>query len=285
MMSPLSFPFLSLLSILFRQNKQFHAGKPGVLTIILISAITISTALLVTLFCIGCGLSIIEVMLDIEEVNTQRIWSYSARVLKMARIRLSSPQQQPQPSAPRRAAVPLDEVSVLSSTAVAATPGDSSPIPPSPSVAADPLHVFLSFTPSPAAASIDGLSSTPSSPSVAADPHDDFLFMYPTEVLSVAADALDDFSFMPPHAAYDDEFFFDAAAASDDELPTEDLIIGGSQCISGPNGDSCTICLAEYKASERLRLIRKCNHCFHAHCLEQWLHRKKTCPICRTSVI
>lgn len=205
-------------------------------------------------------------MLDIEEVNTQRIWRYSTRVLKMARIRLSSsPQQQPQPSAPRVAAV-ISSTQSPGGLAVAATLGDSSPIPPSPSVAADPLHDF-SFMPSPAAASIDGLSSTPSSP-------------------SVAADALDDFSFMPPPAAYDDEFFFDAAGGgSDDELPTEDLIIGGSQCISGPNGDSCTICLGEYKASERLRLILKCDHCFHADCLEQWLQRKKTCPICRTSVI
>ncbi|KAK4418520.1 putative RING-H2 finger protein ATL21C [Sesamum alatum] len=50
---------------------------------------------------------------------------------------------------------------------------------------------------------------------------------------------------------------------------TEELIVGGSQCISGPNSDSCPICLEEYKASERLRRIHNLhagNDCPSSYC-------------------
>ncbi|KAH6779976.1 hypothetical protein C2S52_011213 [Perilla frutescens var. hirtella] len=246
------------------------SSKPGALTITLVCAITISTALLVALFCVGCSLSVI-VILDSGEENYQRCWSFRTRFWGRGRIRLYSAQQQPQPSATRRD----DEVSFMSS-ASAAPLGDFS---------------VMSSTQVPGgnAASLDESSSTPG---VTAAVHS---FDYPPTPSSssvAAADSYgyDDFSVMPSPeapsvvaAAHDDEFFFDAAA--DEELPTEDLIIGGSRCISGPNGDSCPICLGGYKASERLRLIRKCQHCFHADCLEPWLQRKNTCPICRTDVI
>lgn len=46
------------------------------------------------------------------------------------------------------------------------------------------------------------------------------------------------------------------------------------------NGDCCIICLGQYKVSERVRIVRKCNHCFHADCFRRWLRNKKeTCPI------
>lgn len=162
---------------------------------------------------------------------------------------------------PRGAAAPLDESS---------SPLQPPPPPPflPPSVAeGHPFDHFLLLLSArfrrTNAASLDELASTPSSPSVA----DDFSVVHSPQVPATAGDA------------HHDEFSFH------EELPTEDVIIGGSECISGPNGDSCTICLEKYKASERLRLIRKCNHCFHADCLEQWLQRKNTCPVCRTNVI
>ncbi|XP_020552631.1 putative RING-H2 finger protein ATL21A isoform X2 [Sesamum indicum] len=66
---------------------------------------------------------------------------------------------------------------------------------------------------------------------------------------------------------------------------TEELTVGGSQCISGPNGDSCPICLEEYKESERLRRIHNCHHCFHACCLDKWLQTEITCPVCRNIAV
>ncbi|XP_073038742.1 putative RING-H2 finger protein ATL21A isoform X2 [Primulina eburnea] len=66
---------------------------------------------------------------------------------------------------------------------------------------------------------------------------------------------------------------------------TKGLIIDGGQCISGPNGDSCPICLEEFQPSARLRRLRKCDHRFHAPCLETWLEKKTTCPVCRNNVV
>ncbi|XP_075475477.1 putative RING-H2 finger protein ATL21A isoform X1 [Primulina tabacum] len=66
---------------------------------------------------------------------------------------------------------------------------------------------------------------------------------------------------------------------------TKDLIIDGGQCISGPNGDSCPICLEEFHPSARLRRLSKCDHRFHAPCLETWLEKKTTCPVCRNNVV
>lgn len=95
---------------------------------------------------------------------------------------------------------------------------------------------------------------------------------------SVATVPLDEFSFTSSTEAPNMD------AASNDKPSTVELIIGGSQCIPEPNGDSCRICLKEYEASERLTLICDCKHCFHADCLENWLQTGSTCPLCRIAV-
>jgi len=45
----------------------------------------------------------------------------------------------------------------------------------------------------------------------------------------------------------------------------------------------CSICLSDYMESEELRVMPDCGHMFHAVCLDQWLRRHATCPVCRTS--
>ncbi|XP_019242177.1 PREDICTED: RING-H2 finger protein ATL70-like [Nicotiana attenuata] len=42
----------------------------------------------------------------------------------------------------------------------------------------------------------------------------------------------------------------------------------------------CSICLADYKNSDMLRLLPDCGHLFH---LKLWLRLNPTCPVCRTS--
>eukprot|EP00656_Telonema_subtile_P006762 TRINITY_DN1314_c0_g2_i1.p1 TRINITY_DN1314_c0_g2~~TRINITY_DN1314_c0_g2_i1.p1 ORF type:complete len:628 (+),score=150.97 TRINITY_DN1314_c0_g2_i1:37-1920(+) len=42
----------------------------------------------------------------------------------------------------------------------------------------------------------------------------------------------------------------------------------------------CIICRDEMSTAKRL----PCNHCFHVHCLRQWLELHTTCPTCRQSV-
>ncbi|KNE90813.1 hypothetical protein PSTG_15727 [Puccinia striiformis f. sp. tritici PST-78] len=48
--------------------------------------------------------------------------------------------------------------------------------------------------------------------------------------------------------------------------------------------DACSICLADYQDDEKgalLRVFPGCNHRFHKGCLEEWLAKRLTCPICR----
>ncbi|CAL9236922.1 unnamed protein product [Arabidopsis halleri] len=46
----------------------------------------------------------------------------------------------------------------------------------------------------------------------------------------------------------------------------------------------CTICLEDAAAGEKMRRITTCNHCFHADCIDPWLEKKSTCPLCRAEI-
>ncbi|KAK7343957.1 hypothetical protein VNO77_13107 [Canavalia gladiata] len=46
---------------------------------------------------------------------------------------------------------------------------------------------------------------------------------------------------------------------------------------------SCSICLADYKDSEWLRLLPDCGHSFHKECIDMWLRLNLSCPMCRNS--
>ncbi|XP_058739882.1 RING-H2 finger protein ATL5-like [Vicia villosa] len=43
----------------------------------------------------------------------------------------------------------------------------------------------------------------------------------------------------------------------------------------------CVICLADYKEREILRIMPKCGHTFHLCCIDIWLRKQSTCPVCR----
>ncbi|XP_062222457.1 RING-H2 finger protein ATL2-like [Phragmites australis] len=46
----------------------------------------------------------------------------------------------------------------------------------------------------------------------------------------------------------------------------------------------CSICLGEYKEKEILRIMPTCQHNFHLECIDVWLQKQTTCPICRISL-
>ncbi|KAL6899510.1 hypothetical protein ACP4OV_006168 [Aristida adscensionis] len=46
----------------------------------------------------------------------------------------------------------------------------------------------------------------------------------------------------------------------------------------------CSICLGEYKEKEILRIMPTCRHNFHLECIDVWLQKQTTCPICRVSL-
>ncbi|KAK8509600.1 hypothetical protein V6N12_001686 [Hibiscus sabdariffa] len=43
----------------------------------------------------------------------------------------------------------------------------------------------------------------------------------------------------------------------------------------------CSICLGEYQEKEVLRIMPKCGHNFHLSCIDLWLRKQSTCPVCR----
>lgn len=47
----------------------------------------------------------------------------------------------------------------------------------------------------------------------------------------------------------------------------------------------CAICLEDYKEGEELRFL-PCTelHHFHVDCVDQWLERKKCCPLCKVNI-
>lgn len=49
------------------------------------------------------------------------------------------------------------------------------------------------------------------------------------------------------------------------------------------NESCCSICLADYKDADVLRLLPDCKHLFHLKCVDPWLRLHPTCPVCRTS--
>ncbi|CAH8392415.1 unnamed protein product [Eruca vesicaria subsp. sativa] len=46
----------------------------------------------------------------------------------------------------------------------------------------------------------------------------------------------------------------------------------------------CAICLNEFEDDETLRLLPKCDHVFHPHCIGAWLEGHVTCPVCRANL-
>ncbi|KAK9167938.1 hypothetical protein Syun_000078 [Stephania yunnanensis] len=47
----------------------------------------------------------------------------------------------------------------------------------------------------------------------------------------------------------------------------------------------CPICLGEFVGGEKLKVLPKCNHGFHARCIDTWLGFHSSCPTCRNSVL
>merc|ERR1719408_416597 len=46
---------------------------------------------------------------------------------------------------------------------------------------------------------------------------------------------------------------------------------------------TCTVCLEDVQKGQRVRTL-PCLHTFHAECVEEWLKKKKLCPLCQFSI-
>lgn len=52
---------------------------------------------------------------------------------------------------------------------------------------------------------------------------------------------------------------------------------------SSHDQSSCQICLEEFGAGDNIRTL-PCLHIYHKQCIDQWLVRNRTCPICKASI-
>ncbi|VAI17773.1 unnamed protein product [Triticum turgidum subsp. durum] len=58
--------------------------------------------------------------------------------------------------------------------------------------------------------------------------------------------------------------------------------LDGSSGAKGQRQFDCAVCLSEFAADDRLRLLPLCGHAFHVACIDTWLRSSSTCPLCRT---
>jgi hypothetical protein len=49
--------------------------------------------------------------------------------------------------------------------------------------------------------------------------------------------------------------------------------------------ENCLICMENYKINEYKRVLPDCKHYFHKKCIDKWLKKKSSCPICRAELL
>ncbi|KAD2132545.1 hypothetical protein E3N88_41791 [Mikania micrantha] len=52
----------------------------------------------------------------------------------------------------------------------------------------------------------------------------------------------------------------------------------------GSHDSNCVICLQNFNNREEVRELPKCRHMFHLMCIDEWLIRTGSCPVCRRNV-
>ncbi|XP_066365448.1 RING-H2 finger protein ATL72-like [Miscanthus floridulus] len=53
--------------------------------------------------------------------------------------------------------------------------------------------------------------------------------------------------------------------------------------MAGSSRSECAICLTKFARGEAVRVLPRCNHGFHARCIDRWLTARPTCPTSRRS--
>ncbi|KAL3617980.1 hypothetical protein CASFOL_038302 [Castilleja foliolosa] len=74
---------------------------------------------------------------------------------------------------------------------------------------------------------------------------------------------------------------------SDRSLATpHDVIVPGIKYRASdfPMMLDCAICLDSFREGDECRNLRICKHLFHSKCVDRWIVKNPSCPVCRTRV-
>ncbi|XP_042388556.1 RING-H2 finger protein ATL56-like [Zingiber officinale] len=66
------------------------------------------------------------------------------------------------------------------------------------------------------------------------------------------------------------------------DLPWFEYVVR-SACSQWPPPE-CAVCMEGVRMGERCRALPPCGHVFHVSCVDRWLVRSPSCPICRACV-
>jgi E3 ubiquitin-protein ligase RNF38/44 len=84
----------------------------------------------------------------------------------------------------------------------------------------------------------------------------------------------------PPQLMLAEEFGSGMDPAEIIKLPCDSLPSDMDPCCAG----NCAICLTRFAREDRIRRLPACKHEFHRPCIDQWLLRMASCPLCLAPV-
>ncbi|KAM7277866.1 hypothetical protein ACFE04_005000 [Oxalis oulophora] len=70
-----------------------------------------------------------------------------------------------------------------------------------------------------------------------------------------------------------------------EKLPQCNIQLSNNNSTLDCHEHCCSICLQDMKDGEIGRELPSCGHVFHLECLDKWLIRNASCPLCRVSVL
>jgi hypothetical protein len=81
------------------------------------------------------------------------------------------------------------------------------------------------------------------------------------------------------HAGQEDGGDTGLSADKLEALPCHDFFSNGAAAAD------CAVCLEAFEAGDRCRRLPRCEHSFHAKCVDPWLKKSRCCPVCRADVL